>query len=159
MFTVIDGTRTHLDAAARIWAEATSARDADEDVPPFEISRRIIERVLESSPRAFLLVALSDDGEAAGFAAIAPDPDEAGVAELHYIGVSPRGWGRGVGNHLMSAIPLCLKERGFSAAKLHVYIDNERAIRLYERLGWRRHGSPSPPARSGRLEQEYRLAL
>ncbi len=89
MYTVIDGTRTHLDAAAQIWAEATSARDGDEDVPPLEISRPIIKHVLESSPRAFLLVALGDYGEAAGFAVIAPDSGEASLAELHYIGVSP----------------------------------------------------------------------
>ncbi len=59
----------------------------------------------------------------------------------------------------MATIPGFLKDRGFPEAKLAVYIDNERAVRLYKRLGWRRHDQPSPHARSGRLEQEYRLAL
>jgi GNAT superfamily N-acetyltransferase len=115
--------------------------------------------VLASSPRAFLLVVLTDDGGAVGFAAIAPDPDDKDFAELHYVGVCPRAWGSGVGTLPMKAIPRFLKECGFSAAQLAVYVDNHRAARLYERLGWRRHGAPSPHKRSGRLEQDYRLAL
>jgi ribosomal protein S18 acetylase RimI-like enzyme len=150
MYRIIDGTRTHLDEAARLWAEATSTRDGDDDVAPLKISRPIIQRVLDNSPRAFPLV---------GFAAVAPVPDDAALAELHYVGVSPRIWGGGVGRYLMRAIPAELETRGFSSARLAVYADNSRAVRLYEQMGWRPHGEPKPHPRSGKLEQEYRLAL
>ncbi|MCV3239026.1 GNAT family N-acetyltransferase [Mesorhizobium sp. ZC-5] len=159
MPTIIDGTSSHLDTAAQIWAEATSARDGDDDVPPLGISRPIIVRVLESSRRALLLVILNDAGEAVGFAAIAPVPGNADMAELHYVGVSPRAWGGGFGKQLMAAVPAALRKRGFTAAKLAVYADNPRAVRLYEHLGWRRHGDPEPHPRSSRPEQEYRLSI
>ncbi|GLS30149.1 Acetyltransferase (GNAT) family protein [Mesorhizobium albiziae] len=159
MYKIIDGTKTHLDAAAQIWAEATSARDGDDDVAQLDLSRPVMARVLESSARAFLLVAVDSKGTATGFAAIAPVPGEVESAELHYVGVNPRAWGGGVGKDLMAAIPNVLKERGFSTAKLSVYSDNPRAVILYEKMGWRRHGAPTPHARSGRLEQEYRLSL
>lgn len=159
MPTIIDGTDSHLDIAAQIWAEATSTRDGDDDVAPLNISRPIIARVLESSRRALLLVILNDAGEAVGFAAIAPVPENAEMAEFHYVGVSPYVWGGGFGKQLMAAVPAVLKERDFTAAKLAVYADNPRAVRLYEHLGWRRHGDPAPHPRSGRTEQEYRLSI
>jgi ribosomal protein S18 acetylase RimI-like enzyme len=159
MYRIIDGTRTHLDEAARLWAEATSTRDGDDDVAPLKISRPIIQRVLDNSPRAFLLVVLDAHAETVGFAAVAPVPDDAALAELHYVGVSPRIWGGGVGKYLMRAIPAELETRGFSSARLTVYAHNSRAVRLYEQMGWRRHGEPKPHPRSGKLEQEYRLAL
>jgi GNAT superfamily N-acetyltransferase len=86
-------------------------------------------------------------------------PDDAALAELRYVGVSPRIWGGGVGRYLMRAIPAELKTRGFSGARLAVYADNSRAVRLYEQMGWRPHGAPKPHPRSGKLEQEYRLRL
>jgi ribosomal protein S18 acetylase RimI-like enzyme len=158
MCKIIDGTKTYLDAAAQIWAEATSARDGD-DVAPLDLSRPVIARVLGSATRAFLLVAVDSKGTATGFAAIAPVPGEGESAELHYIGVSPRARGSGVARDLMAAIPNVLKDRGFSTAKLSVYSDNARAVTLYEKMGWRRYGIPTPHARSGRLEQQYRLSL
>jgi ribosomal protein S18 acetylase RimI-like enzyme len=159
MPTIINGTSSHVDAAAQIWAEATSVRDGEDDVAPLEISRPIIARMLESSRSALLLVILNDAGEAVGFAAMAPVEDDAETAELRYVGVSPRAWGSGFGKQLMAAVPKVLKERGFRAAKLLVYTDNPRAVRLYERLGWCRHGDPAPHPRSGRPEQEYRLSI
>ena len=59
----------------------------------------------------------------------------------------------------MAAVPAALRKRGFTAAKLAVYADNPRAVRLYEHLGWRRHGDPEPHPRSSRPEEEYRLSI
>jgi ribosomal protein S18 acetylase RimI-like enzyme len=160
---IIDGTSTHLDEAARIWAEATSLRDSDPDIPPLEVARPVIQQVLDSSPDAFLLVALNANGEAAGFAAVAPDlPDEADapcLAELHYLGVSPNVWGKGIGKALIGAISTELRVRGFKEARLSVYPGNTRAIRLYEHAGWQRYGDAFVSPLSGKMLQEYRLAL
>ncbi len=115
MYSIIDGTSTHLDEAARLWAEATSTRDGDDAVAPLEISRPVIQRVLDNSPRAFLLVVLDADAETVGFAAAAPVPDDAALAELRYVGVSPRIWGGGVGRYLMRAFPPNSKRVDFRA--------------------------------------------
>ena len=151
----VDHGFAYLDAAARIWAEATAERDGDNEVAPLELSRPVIQRVLDQRG-GFLLVA-NVGGAAAGFAALAQV--EVGLAELHYLGVAPRFAGAGVGKALLGALPTELKRRGFPEATLKVYVDNLRAVRLYEMSGWRRRGSPSAHPRSGRPEQEYRLKL
>lgn len=159
-FRLIDGTATHVDAAAAIWAEATARRDGEADVAALELARPIIQRVLDSSARAFLPVALARDDAAVAFAAVAP-VEETGErdAEVHYLGVAPLWWGRGVGSFLLKGVMGELKVRGFAQARLSVYADNPGALRLYERMGWQVHGVGKIHPRSGRIEREYRLVL
>ena len=161
MRIVVDETGEHLDAAAQIWAEATSWRDKDKDVPPLELSRPVIQRVLESSPCSFLLMVFEDDdnGRPIAFTANAPVPGDENMAELHYLGVEPPSWGRNYGAVALVATQDALLERGFAVAKLSVYVDNERAVQFYERWGWKPHGKAVPHPRTGKLEQEYRFFL
>lgn len=159
---VVAGVDEYIDEAAEIWAEATSARDGDVEVPPLHVSRRLIETVLDSSPRSLLLVAVGHDGRAVGFAAVQPvstvdEPDD--EVRLRYLGVRPDAWGRGVAAQLLVALRARLEAAGCRRAQLGVYVDNFRAIALYERLGWSPFGRAAPHPRSGRLEQEYRLDL
>jgi ribosomal protein S18 acetylase RimI-like enzyme len=144
-----------VDAAARLWAEATAARDGG-SVAPIELARPVIQSVLDVSPRSLLLVAFDGD-DVCGFVAIAPS--DADTAEVRYVGVSPRAWGTGVGRELMSAVPSSLAGTGYTRAVLLVYVDNVRAVRLYERLGWRAEGGPEPHPRSGKPEQRYVLEI
>ncbi|WP_395449254.1 GNAT family N-acetyltransferase [Aminobacter sp. UC22_36] len=159
MHRIVDGTKTHVDAAATIWARATAARDNDPDVATLDEARPVIARVLASSPHALLAVAETDAGTAVAFGAIAPIAGEDSVAELHYFGVDPDHWGKGAAAELLAGIATLLRERGFETAQLAVYADNDRAIRLYERLGWRRLGELVQHQRSGRPEQRYQLVL
>ena len=148
-----------VDDAARIWAEATAARDGHAEVAGLELSRPVIQGVLDGSPRALLLIA-SLGGVAAGFAAVEPLAGTSeSAAELRYLGVHPRMWGQGVGEALLSDLPGRLREAGFGRVVLSVYVDNGRAIALYGRLGWRAGGAPTANPRSGRLEQRYELSL
>ncbi|MCX8568832.1 MULTISPECIES: GNAT family N-acetyltransferase [Hyphomicrobiales] len=154
---IIDGTATHLDAAASIWARATAARDGDDKPATLEEARPVIARVL--GPGALLLIAETASGRAAAFAAIAPIPGEPDTAELHYLGVDPDHWGDGAGRELLSALTERLDGRCFREVRLSVYADNQRAVRLYERMGWHASGTPVPNLRTGRLEQRYALSL
>jgi ribosomal protein S18 acetylase RimI-like enzyme len=149
-----------VDEAAQIWAEATAARDGDEDVADLEVSRPIIAGVLGRSPRALLLIARAAAGTAAGFAAVEPlgSADE-NVAEIRYLGVRPGMWGRGVGEALLRALPERLREAGFGRAVLSVYADNSRATALYERLGWQLSGAATPHRVTGKPEFHYELRL
>ena len=65
-------TAADIDDAAQIWAEATAARDGDDEVAELAASRPIIQGVLDRSPRSLLLLARTADGTAAGFAAVEP---------------------------------------------------------------------------------------
>ncbi len=171
----VPGSRD-VDDAARIWAEATAARDGGEEVAALSISRPVIAAVLASSPAAFLLIARSQDGTAVGFAAVRPavgprarparpvdawsrSRAEVSGAELAYFGVRPSSWGRGVGVQLLRALRDRLTAGGYRRAKLLVYADNVRAIELYEQLGWRPAGQPAPHPRTGKPEQRYELEL
>lgn len=159
---VVDGTGRGdlVDEAARIWAQATAARDGAAEVPALEVARPVIQGVLDRSPQALLLIAFSADGTAAGFAALEPltDRDEP-AAQLSYLGVRPGLWGRGVGERLLREVRCRLTAAGYAHAELLVYGDNRRAIALYERLGWRPHGFPTAHPRTGKPEQRYELPL
>lgn len=147
----------YISEAATIWAEATAARDNDPEIAPLSEALPIIQRVIDSSPRSLLLVALTSDDRPAGFAAIEPSPTDGGTAHIRYLGVRPGGWGAGVGRSLMRSVPTLLPGAGFTAGELEVYLDNDRAVKLYESFHWLPAGAPTPHPRSGRLEQRYRL--
>jgi len=155
----VAGPGEHLDEAATIWAEATAARDGDAEVAPLSVARPIIQRVIENSPRSLLLVAVDGSDQVVGFAAVAPMAEHESTADIRYLAVRPRHWGGGVARQLMQALPGLLATAGFTHGELDVYLDNPRAIKLYESHGWRPYGDASPHPRSGRLEQRYRLDL
>jgi ribosomal protein S18 acetylase RimI-like enzyme len=149
-----------VDAAAQIWAEATAARDGEDEVAGLADSRPIIQGVLDRSPDSMLLLARSEQGIPLAFAAVEPVRDQGHrVAELSYFGVNPHLFGQGVGKELLRELRRRLKARGYQRAELSVYVDNIRAVRLYERLGWQARGEPTPHPRTGKPEQRYQLSL
>ena len=162
---IIEGGPEHVDTATLIWAHAVTARDAYDEVPSLEEARPGIENALAHEPLVFLL---AFEGEAAiGFLAGGPHktdpqgpaPDETDLAYINYVGVHPDAWGKGVGEALLRALPGALTARGYRTAQLLVYVDNERGVRLYERLGWHKVGAGAPHPRNGRVEQRYEISV
>jgi ribosomal protein S18 acetylase RimI-like enzyme len=151
-----------VDAAAQIWAEATAARDGDSEVARLEISRPVIDAVLQRSPQAFVLVSRDSDGNETGFAAVealTTSTKTRATAQVSYFGVRPGRWGLGIGETLLRELQRRLTAAGYSRVELSVYTDNTRAAALYERLGWTAIGAPTAHPRSGKLEQRYELLL
>jgi ribosomal protein S18 acetylase RimI-like enzyme len=148
-----------IDDAAQIWAEATAARDGHDEVAGLDVSRPVIQGVLDRSSRALLLIARSADGTA-GFAAVEPLAGSGdAVAQVSYVGVRPQQWGQGVGETLLLEMRRHLKAAGYARVELSVYLDNRRATALYERLGWRPRGRPAAHPGTGKPEQRYELRL
>src|SRR5215472_11119895 len=138
-----------VDAAAQIWAEATAARDGEDEVAELADSRPIIQAVLDRSPESMLFLARLSNGLPLAFAAVEPGRDQdRKVAELSYIGVSPHLFGHGLARELLTEIRSLLTARGYDRAELSVYTDNHHAIRVYEHLGWRPFGDPTPHVRT-----------
>jgi ribosomal protein S18 acetylase RimI-like enzyme len=157
---IVDRAHQHLADAARIWAEAIAAREGDVEPAPLEVSRDRIQQALDASPQSLLLISVDERGVVVGFATAAPRaPGDETTAELRYLAVRPDAWGRGAGTSLLVAAAALLREAGFVRAVLDVYADNLRAVRLYEKLGWHRIGSPRPHAGTGRLLADYSLDL
>lgn len=74
-------------------------------------------------------------GNAVGF--LRSDHD---IARLYSIAVSDAARGRGLGALLLAAMEREAKRRGAKRMRLEVRQDNDAAIRLYERRGYRRIG-------------------
>jgi ribosomal protein S18 acetylase RimI-like enzyme len=114
--------------------------------------------VLEEQGSLIVLLE-SAGGEALAFATAQPSGDERANALVRYFAVHPRAWGEQFGARLARALPQALRDLGFERAWLLVYPDNERAVRLYERNGWRATGETSVNPRSGRQMMRYELRL
>lgn len=63
-----------------------------------------------------------------------------GQADVQTIAVDSDRWGRGIGTALVTALLDEATSRGCAEVFLEVRVDNSRAQRLYERLGFRRVG-------------------
>ncbi len=149
---VRDLSERRVDDAARMWAEATAARDHD-SVAPLARARTVVTNAIDESGDPLLLTALDLDGQALGFALALPSGDSG--AELRFLGVVPTAWGRGVATALLDELTVQVRASGSSAMQLWVYEDNERAVAVYERSGWRPDGATRTHPRSGKLERLY----
>ena len=63
------------------------------------------------------------------------------IARLYSIAVAHEARGRGLGEALLAAVERAARARGCRHLRLEVRQDNAGAIRLYERLGYRRFGA------------------
>ncbi|MCZ4091951.1 GNAT family N-acetyltransferase [Sinorhizobium psoraleae] len=72
------------------------------------------------------------DGEPAGIGACEHADDT-----ISDIWVAPAFEGRGAGSALVAALEAQIAERGHTEARIHVAAANERALRLYQNLGYR----------------------
>lgn len=100
------------------------------------LSRRGLRRLMKS-PSAALLVA--DRGGAVGYALILFRSTSV-IGRLYSILVDPRAAGRGIGRALLAAAEKAARARNAAAMRLEVNERNRRAIRLYEKAGYRRFG-------------------
>jgi L-amino acid N-acyltransferase YncA len=85
------------------------------------------------------LVAIAEDGDVTGWAALSPVSARhvyRGVAEVSiYIAANARG--QGVGFALLSAIVKASESAGFWTLQAGIFQENEVSIRLHERCGFR----------------------
>jgi ribosomal protein S18 acetylase RimI-like enzyme len=65
------------------------------------------------------------------------EADDRGVAEITVLAVDPDSSGRGIGRALLDAAVAALGRAGVRRAWLVTTNDNLRALRLYQRAGWR----------------------
>ena len=89
------------------------------------------------------VVVAESDGRVIGYGKIehpTPLPASAHVWYVSGLGVDPLFEGRGAGRALVEALIELARERGGRRVTLRVFAPNERAQRLYERLGFEREG-------------------
>jgi GNAT superfamily N-acetyltransferase len=94
-----------------------------------------------------------------GFLTCGPcrDGDGAGLGELQAIYALPERWGAGVGHALHEVCVVRLVGDGFPAATLWVLEGNARALKFYERHGWKPDGASKIEVFDGATLNEIRL--
>lgn len=82
------------------------------------------------------------DGKIAGSAGIEQIGGRIKIKHRAEFGISvlKEFWGMGVGSHLTEACIECAKNAGFEQIELNVIADNETAVRLYKRFGFKEFG-------------------
>ena len=97
------------------------------------------------------------DGEVAGACALKKHED--GRYELTKMAVDPKFQGRGIGQHLMTAIETYAKDAlGLNYLFLLSNTRNEAALRLYARNGWSvNHEGPHPVYQRANIGMEKHL--
>ena len=92
------------------------------------------------------------DGEIVGNGSLSGMPRRMSRRAELSIAVRKRYWGQGIGSMLMKALIQYAKDNGIEIINLDVRKDNEQAIRLYEKFGFRHIGTS--PAYF-KIEEEY----
>lgn len=132
----------------RAFILSLARRLADFDLPawrtPDEVeagTRRWLEKAISSSSTAacILVAERGGGGELVGFIYAHEEQDfftGETYAHISEVAVSEEAQGTGTGTLLMEAIERWAKEMSYSRISLNVFTSNERARRLYERLGY-----------------------
>ena len=115
------------------WREAEEMNSIDAEV----LSRVL----LVNPPDSFIFVAEDENGVSLGFIHLKISQDYYKSERHGHISdiiVAPEGEGHGVGKALMNAAETWARDHGFKWLTLNVFSHNERALRLYEKLGYGR---------------------
>ncbi len=127
--------------AIKVWEAANQARGLP---PSVGRVRRVAAKL--TSPDA-VLVLVHDAAGASGMALAEPGRADDGMGavidergHVSMVFVRPDLWGQGVGREVLLELHRLAEARGWSTLSLWTRISNERARRLYERLGYQPTG-------------------
>jgi len=102
------------------------------------VQRWIRESIARRGEKAEVFLAVSDEGDALGFATVSEESHFTGETQA-YVGelaTVPGGEGRGVGAALVRACETWAKDHGYRILTLHTGANNERALGFYHHLGF-----------------------
>ena len=109
------------------------------DAPPLEQSRAFVLGQIEANAPHF--VAIAEDAVVGWCDVIVKPRETLSHSGTLGLGVRAAFRGRGIGKALMEAALAGSRNRGFTRVELTVRVDNERARRLYERVGFKLEGT------------------
>ncbi|MFL5579460.1 MAG: GNAT family N-acetyltransferase [Gemmatimonadaceae bacterium] len=109
------------------------------EAPPLEASRAFHRHVLDTG--GVHVVAVDGAGEVVGWCDVSRDlrPGYGHGGRLG-MGLLPAHRGQGLGRRLIEAALEGARQKGMERVELEVYASNERALRLYEHVGFEREG-------------------
>ncbi len=100
------------------------------------------------------------DGATVGLACGIPEPDDGAGRHLVGMWIEPEFRGRGLADLLVAAVMAWARREGATFLALWVVDGNDRALGLYERLGFEASGERQPlPGRPEVMESRMRLLI
>ncbi|RHW17630.1 N-acetyltransferase [Sphingomonas gilva] len=136
---------TLADIGQRSFAETFGHLYRPEDLAIFLESHRRAQWEAELADPGFIVAIAEIDGEAAGYAKLAPPKLPIAVREpaieLRQFYVLSGWQGSGLAARMMDWVIATARERGARDIHLSVFVDNHRARRFYERYGFERVGT------------------
>lgn len=116
-------------------------REPDEITMTREQEETFVKHCLDSE-RSLMVVALLD-GQLVGNCSVNPVGDYKRYFHRCEVALAiyREFWGCGIGRQMLESVLGAAKETGFEQAELEVISGNERAIALYEKLGFQKYGS------------------
>jgi len=126
-----------------------------------EVAERAYLSDIESSPDAIMISAVVDGKiiANAGFNPVSKLEKCRHRAEFG-ISIQKEYWGCGIGSHIMAAILKTAQQAGYKQLELDVVADNERAIALYKKFGFKTLGMNEMAfrCRNGKYQALYLMA-
>jgi ribosomal protein S18 acetylase RimI-like enzyme len=101
----------------------------------------------------------SDADEPLGLVAGMRDDTDTRIAHLMAMWVHPSFRGCGAADELVTALVAWARTEGFALLRLNVMRDNPRAVRFYQRCGFRSTGIQTPHQRTGQVELQMDCPL
>ena len=134
---------------------------SDEVTLTVEDEERIIREIADNPQRTLLVCDL--EGLVIGFAGVSPVSSFPKCAHRASCALSVERafWGQGIGSDLLAACIASARDMGFELLELGCYAENERALRLYGRAGFKQWGV-CPKAmkhRDGTYHDEIQMTL
>ena len=132
---LIDAVIAHMESAGiHQWDEVYPDREKFAE----DIRRRSL-TVLKSDGQLVAVMALNDE-QADAYAGVAWHYDAERVLVVHRLAVHPAQQGRGVAQRMMAHAESVAREGGYQAIRLDAFLDNSRAVALYEKQGYEKAG-------------------
>lgn len=113
--------------------------------------------LLKDSSRHGYLLSVNGKSHCMAFWDVSRDETRPDYAELICIHSLPDNWGKGCGTAMMERIIADVKAAGYKKMMIWMFEENTRALRLYEKFGFRRNGIKKEPlgAVEMMLEREF----
>lgn len=147
----IHDARAIAEAHQASWLSAYGALLSPEVLAQVSVDQRATvwaDRIPRTGADGYRTWVADGAGTVVGLAFTQPSDDEdlnpLEVAELQALYVHPDWFGTGAGRGLLERAVGGMRAQGFRQATLWVVEGNDRAMRFYERAGWKADGSRAP---------------
>lgn len=157
---VLPPNNVTLHDCARIWTQSTHYRDHGTAAPlsHLPLALQQLQTLLQDAPQVLLLAEHTPSTGIRGFILLSQQTSVS-QAHFHYLAVDPEYGNQGIAGKLLGSLATHAVALAWQVIDLEVYIDNDPAIKLYERHHWRPVGNAHLHPKSQRLLQRYQLDL